>query len=356
LSAVAGLFVTGSGNVGVTSPQGGRLAIAGLLSAFGAGPLDAAGGILHGPGNPLGVTGSSSGPNMKYNVAAGVVATARNGAADGLQVWANNGTYLVDSGAPAPSSGSRWDLIYVIGRDANQSDASSIPDIKVLVGVAGGSPVKPYGAGQGAGGTSLPAGALVLAEASVGANIANATSAAITMVAPYKVAKGCPVPVRSAAERDALFAYTGLEVKRLDFGGIIQRYNGSSWATTYAWSATPRSGTSDNLSTGTRVQLQSLTFTAVPGTYLVVSRMSISSSLGAADAGFLWVTAGGTDIVASAHADVNSAQRETFTTVSSFVTSAGGSITVAHSYEMLNHTGIVWNGASTDLSVYLLGT
>jgi hypothetical protein len=357
LTARAGLFVTGASNVGVTTPQSGRLAIAGLLSAFGAGPLDAAGGIIQGPGSPLNVTGSTSGSNMKYNVAAGYVATARNAAADGLQVWANDATVLVDSGAPAPGSGSRWDLIYVVGRDANLSDASSVPLIGVLVGVAGGSPTKPYSAGSGAGGTSLPAGALVLAEASVGTSIANASLATITMVAPYKVAKGAEIPVRSAAERDALTAFTGLSVKRLDFGGVVQRYNGTSWATARDWHATARAGSSDNFSANTRTQLQSLTFTAVPGTYQVVSRMCISSSVGSgAWPGFLWVTAGGTDIVDTARADTNSLQRSVFTTIESFTTTAGGSITVAHAYQMAGAIGTVWNGTSTDLSVYLLGT
>jgi hypothetical protein len=279
-------------------------------------------------------------------VAAGQLATARGTASDGLVVWANDAPITVNTATPAPGSGSRYDLIWARARNANDGfgDANSDPEINFTVGTASATPSVP----------ATPSGALVLATALVGTSIANASLATITMIAPYKTARGSKVVVRNATERNALSAYNGLEVFRLDTG-ITERYFSGVWGTTRAWSATARSGTSDNFSAATRTSLQSLTFTGPPGTYQLVSRMSISSSVGAADAGLLWLTAAGTDIVASARADVNSAQRELFTTIAPFVSSAGGSITVAHSYEMINHIGTVWNGPSTSLDVFWLG-
>lgn len=222
-----GLFVAGAPTG--SSPIDGRLAIAGMLSASAAGPIDAAGGIMYGPGSPLLVTGSSSGPNMKYNIAAGNPVTARGTASDGLVIWSNVGTLLVDSGAPSPNSGTRWDLIYAVAHDANDhGDPDSDPVLGVLVGVAGSPPSKPYTAGSGVGGTSLPAGALVLAESLVGTNIANASTATITMVAPLKSTRGTPVVCRNKTERDALLKYDGLMAYRLDTNHVYQ-CDGSAW-------------------------------------------------------------------------------------------------------------------------------
>lgn len=160
------LFVSGA-TQGVVSSQDARLALAGLLS----GP-----GVLPGGGV---VSGSTSGPNMKYTISAGVFVTARGAAAaDGLYLFGNDGPYTVDSGAPAPASGTRYDLIWVRHKNAFASDGfadtNSDPDFGVTVGTAGSTPTKPY--------ASVPAGALVLAEASVGTNIANASLAVITQV------------------------------------------------------------------------------------------------------------------------------------------------------------------------------
>lgn len=159
------LFVSGASG-GVTSPQDARLALASLLSGV---------GILTGGT----VTGSTSGPNMIYSVAAGSFVTARGVAStDGLYVVANDGPVTVDSGSPAPSSGTRWDLIWVRclnAFDGGFGDANSTPVFGVTVGTAGATPTKPY--------SSVPAGALVLAESNVGTNIASASLATISMVA-----------------------------------------------------------------------------------------------------------------------------------------------------------------------------
>jgi hypothetical protein len=158
------LFVA-NGTTGVTTPQDSRLALAALLS----GP-----GIISGTqGN---VTGSTSGPNMKYLVPAETFATQRGTlATDGLYLLSNDGTVTVDSGAVAPASGSRYDVIYVLARNANDGfgDANSDPVFGVQVGTASSTPAVP----------AVPTGALALAQALVGTSIANASLATITQVA-----------------------------------------------------------------------------------------------------------------------------------------------------------------------------
>lgn len=181
-----GLFVSGA-SAGVTAPQDGRLALAALLSR----PGVLTGGV---------VTGSTSGPNMKYTVAAGVFVTQRGVlATDGLYMVPNDGAVTVDSGSPAPSSGTRWDLVWVRQPNAFGSDgfgdANSDPVFGVTVGTAGSTPTKPY--------ASVPAGALVLAESNVGTSIANASLATITNVALYTAAAGGTVVCRSSSEYPA---------------------------------------------------------------------------------------------------------------------------------------------------------
>lgn len=176
-----GLFVSGPAG-GITQPQDARLTLAGLLS----GP-----GLLTG----YAVTGTTSGPNMQYSIAAGVAVTQRGTlAADGLYTLPNDGPLLANSGAPAPSSGKRWDLIWVRhknGFDGGFTDTDSNPDWGVVVGTSGSTPTKPY--------SSVPAGALVIAESDVGTSIANASLATITQVAAPVVAQGGILPVANSA-------------------------------------------------------------------------------------------------------------------------------------------------------------
>lgn len=172
------LFVSGPSG-GVTAPQDARLAMASLLSGV---------GILTGGT----VTGSTSGPNMIYSVAAGSFVTARGVVAtDGVYVVPNDGPVTVDSGAPSPTSGTRWDLIWVRclnAFDGGFGDANSDPVFGVTVGTAGATPTKPY--------SSVPAGALVLAESNVGTNIASASLATISMVAASSAPGFLPAAAR----------------------------------------------------------------------------------------------------------------------------------------------------------------
>lgn len=167
MAARPGLYVDDNSGNGVTDPQSARLALASLLS----GP-----GIISGTqGN---VTGSSSGPNMKYVIPAESFATQRGTlAADGLYLWPNDAPVTVDSGSPAPSSGKRYDVIWAAHNNAYTSDgfadADSLPHLGVTIGTASSTPAVP----------AAPAGALVLAQSLVGTSIANAAAATITQVA-----------------------------------------------------------------------------------------------------------------------------------------------------------------------------
>lgn len=205
------LFVSGAAG-GVTQPKDARLALSGLLAG-------AAAGVLTGGA----VTGSSSGPNMKYTIAAGTFATVRGTlAADGVYVTNNDGPFTADSGAPAPGSGTRWDLVWVRALNAFGSDgfgdANSVPVFGVTVGTSGASPTKPY--------ASVPAGALVLAEASVGTSIANASLATITQVAPAAAARGGILPCSGSAQYPA-GPRVGDYVDDTTLG--LMRWNGTKW-------------------------------------------------------------------------------------------------------------------------------
>lgn len=204
MTARHGLWVA-NGSTGVTTPQDARLAIAALLS----GP-----GILSGGA----VTGVAAGPNMQYATAPGVFATARGVVAtDGLYLWANDGSVTVNSFTPAPSSGTRFDLIWARAKNANDGfgDANSDPEFGVTVGVAGASPVRPT--------ASLPAGALVLYESVVPTNAPNASTCALTRVAPVTVAAGGTVVSTTAPAMVAGLQWFNPTTK------FLQVSNGTSW-------------------------------------------------------------------------------------------------------------------------------
>lgn len=161
-----GLFVTNDANT-LVGPKDARLALAGLLS----GPGVLRGGV---------VSGASSGPNIRYNLAPGVFVCERGDRTqDGLYVLSNDSQLTLDSGVSAPNSGSRIDLIWVRQKNSYAGDGfgdnDSDAEAGVTVGGAGANPVPPTG--------SLPPGALVLAEAVVSQGDGAGEDAQITLVA-----------------------------------------------------------------------------------------------------------------------------------------------------------------------------
>ena len=215
MSANRGLFVRNNGTTG-TTPIEGRLALASLV-------------VEDSPGTPRqGLLGQdaatvvSGNADMSFTVApCSVVVNRASG--EGIYLFTITGSTTVATTA-APSTGSRWDLVYVKQNDPDKGDPDNTAVLAVLQGAAATSPTKPY--------ASLPAGAYVLAEAQVsaGATATNGASVTISQVWKYTALRGAPVKVRTAAERDAITAQPNLEVARLDMvPGSREVYDGSAW-------------------------------------------------------------------------------------------------------------------------------
>lgn len=195
-----GLWVV-QGSLGKVTPQDARLANAGLLSGV---P-----GAMAGYGN---ITGSTSGPNMKYIVPAGVIVTVRQAlATDGVYINPVDASTTIDSGAPAPGSGSRWDVIYALAKNTNDGagDATSDFVLGVAVGTPSATPSVP----------AIPAGAVELARSNVGTAIANASLATITQSAAAVVARGGVMPCTSTT-RPTSGLYVGFLIYETDTGLI----------------------------------------------------------------------------------------------------------------------------------------
>ncbi|WP_194521981.1 hypothetical protein [Cellulosimicrobium sp. JZ28] len=190
-----GLFVRKDATRG-TTPVEARKALAGLLApagAFGARP-----GVLSG-GRVTGTAG------WAYQLGPSHVAVVR-ATADGVVLTGNDGNLSVSTN-PAPASGSRIDIVWIRHLDIDAGDATSDIEVGVAKGAASGSPSEP----------SIPAGALELARATVGAGATNTNHANVTITqsGARTSGRGTPVPVRDKAERNAYAtAFTGA-------GGIV---------------------------------------------------------------------------------------------------------------------------------------
>jgi hypothetical protein len=205
---------TGETAVGTTAKEF-RLSLAGLLAETSPGVPRS--GLL----DPVSATVVSGTGSWTYNVLACNPVIHRT-AGEGVYMPTFTGLTPIGTSA-APGTGFRYDLIWVNQNDVDKGDPDNLAYVGVTQGAASGSPSKPYG--------TVPDGALVLAEALVGAG-ATATNHAlvtITQVFPYTTVRGAPIPVRSSAERDLITATTGLQVKRLDLADLIETYQAGSW-------------------------------------------------------------------------------------------------------------------------------
>lgn len=206
-----GLAVLAQAGVG-TTPKEHRLALAGLVAENAPGVPRS--GLLH-QANTVVVRGTS---NMTYDVLPNVPVINR-ATDEGIYTPTFTGTTNTATTA-APGSGSRWDLIWVKQNDTEKGDPNNLAIVGVTQGAAAGSPTKPY--------ASVPAGALVLAEAEVGALISGTDSASITQVWRHTVARGAAIPVRSQAEQNEISPGPGTRIRRLDlkFDAV---WNGTRW-------------------------------------------------------------------------------------------------------------------------------
>jgi hypothetical protein len=195
---------------GATSAADARLADAGLIAAHGAG-MAVRTGVLYGPGATGLVTGTAATAPMTVQVAAHHWVTTR-GPADGVYRGAAEAVRTVNIAA-APAANSRIDVVYVKQNDTASTispDGTTGDVYAVAQGTAAATPAKP----------AIPVGAEELATITVaaGATATNGAGVTITNTARLTTGRGAPVPVRNAAERDALTSYPGLKVFRIDLG------------------------------------------------------------------------------------------------------------------------------------------
>lgn len=136
-------------------------------------------------------------------------------AQQGVYVGANDGPYALTIAA-APGSGSRTDKVYIMQQDSNVGTTSPDASTAPLIAATSGS---------------LPAGAVQIGTVTVPAGITKLTDAGVVIATTCRwlAAAGAPLPVRTQAERDALTAYVGLRVLRLDAAGRIETYTSSGW-------------------------------------------------------------------------------------------------------------------------------
>lgn len=249
---------------GVTSAQEARLADAGLLAVQGPTPADVRTGVLAGPGTTTLVTGTASTAPMEYAVAAHQWVTSR-GTANGPYRGSLDAVQLVATTA-APASGSRIDVVYEKQQDATPGvptpDATTAPLYGVAQGVSTtGTPAKP----------ALPVGALELATATVAAGATRTDGAGVTITntARQTVARGAPIPCRNQTERDALTAFPGLRVLRLDQGGAEEWWDGVGWRITVAGNPVIATGTNVSGTDGAQVLTYAATIPSPGGRYRV---------------------------------------------------------------------------------------
>lgn len=167
------------------------------------------------------VIGSQAG--MVYRVKPFEGALIRDAAgSDGVVLYANDALTDVPT-SPAPSTGSRWDLVYVQYPESTSDSTSSKPVLGVVQGTASGTPSKPSAA--------LPANSYLLAESLVSAGNSTTVDASINQVWRYTAPRGVPIPVRNQTERDELSApYPGLRIVALDRPGTpVMVYSGGKW-------------------------------------------------------------------------------------------------------------------------------
>lgn len=208
---------------GVVSDEDHRLAQAGLIAAQ-TSSLAVRAGVLISPTATALVTGTSATGTMTVSVGAHHWVTSR-GTADGVYLGALEAAATANIAA-APGANSRIDVVYVKQNDSGSTvspDADTAFAAGVQTGTAAVSPTKP----------SIPVGALEIATVTVAAGATSTNGAGVTIVntAPLTSTRGAPVWVRTQAERDALTAYNGLSVKRIDLGGVEQQRISGAWKT-----------------------------------------------------------------------------------------------------------------------------
>lgn len=170
--------------------------------------------------------------DMSYDIGPFQAVISRT-AAEGVYTPTLTGTTNVPTD-DAPATNSRWDLIYVKQNDMAKGDADNLAVVGVVKGTAAASPTKPTG--------SLPAGAMVLAEARIFAltTATNGGSNTVSQVWRHTTTRGGAVPVRNTTERAEITTPgIGQRVTRLDQNGMIETWTGTEWEPGVGYTAVP---------------------------------------------------------------------------------------------------------------------
>lgn len=139
--------------------------------------------------------------------------------AQGSYRWATDAN-ATGSVTAADATYARKDIVYIQVNDSSSGDGSGAltAPVSYLAGTPSASPVAP----------TLPARSFLVGTISV--PIAGGGSPTVVLNPAVFVAAGAPQPVFSQAERDALTAYDGLMVERMDVAGRpLEAYYGSSY-------------------------------------------------------------------------------------------------------------------------------
>jgi len=212
-----GLFVRQNGTLG-TTPLEARRALAGMLIRNSA--TAPRSGLIAPPDTVV-----QSTPGWSYSIVP-INPVINRTADEGAYVFSFEGTTTVTTD-PAPGTDSRWDLIYVKQNDTEKGDPDNLPVLGVVKGTPAASPSKPT--------SSVPSGALVLAEARIYAGSTSTQHASNTLaqVFPYTGLVGSAIKVRSKADRDLITTpKVGQQVIRMDRDNHVQTYTGvgtSGW-------------------------------------------------------------------------------------------------------------------------------
>lgn len=211
-----------------TTPKEHRLTIAGMVAENAPGTPRS--GLL----NPASTNIVFPKANMSYDVLACAAVIYRD-QDEGVYTPTLTGVTNIPTGN-APSSGSRWDIVWIKQNDPEKQDndgntppaSLNTAMVRVTQGQAAASPVKP----------AIPAGAYALSEHQIfsGTTATNASPNTSRQLWRYTAFRGVPIPVRGPAEKAEIAPFNGLQIQRLDFDGLpIETYSSasSSWASTF---------------------------------------------------------------------------------------------------------------------------
>lgn len=184
-----------------------RRGLAGLVVQATAG--SARGGVL-GPAPSITLSGS----DLRVGAFNGVVASGKGGYLVALDATTSAGTLGV-----ADATNPRLDrvILEVLDPDNGSGGTERRGRVRIVSGTPAALPGLP----------ALPPLSLHLGQVQVPKS--GAGNPVITVDCPLTAASGAPVPVRSVADRATLNPRPGDQVVRLDAGGVIQTWDGSTW-------------------------------------------------------------------------------------------------------------------------------